>query len=84
MPNAARRASSPLDQAGSTVEHITNTLPGRMAAAMPPSPNSTLSVCCAFTTTLTTTSQATAMSASVAQATPPSSANAAATPGRIS
>ncbi len=45
------------DQAGSTVEHMTKTAPGAMAAAQPCSPNSTDSVCAAFTTTEITTSQ---------------------------
>ncbi len=73
-PSPARRASCATDQFGSTVEHITNTAPGRSAAAMPPSPYSTASVCCALTTTLITMSQACAISASEAQATPPSAA----------
>ena len=58
MPASARRSSSAIDQFGSTVEHITNTLPGFIAAAAPSSPNSTASVCAALTTTQTTTSQA--------------------------
>ena len=66
------------------MEHITKTLPGFIAAAQPPSPNSTLSVCAALTTTLTMTSQCCASSAGVAQATPPSAAKASATPGRAS
>ncbi len=58
MPFSARRFSSAIDQPGSTVEHITKTLPAFMAAAAPPSPNKTASVCAALTTTLITTSQA--------------------------
>lgn len=73
-----------MDQLGSTVEHITKTAPARNAAAMPPSPYNTVSVCWALTTTLITMSQAAAMSASVAQATPPCAAKAAAASGRMS
>src|SRR5574337_1057153 len=72
MPSFSRRASSATDQFGSTVEHITNRLPGRMWAATPSSPNSTASVCAALTTTETTTSQRAPSSASVSQALPPS------------
>src|ERR1700735_3443221 len=76
IPFSARRFSSAIDQPGSTVEHITKTLPGFMAAAAPPSPNRTASVCAAFTTTLTTTSQTAATAAGLLQATPPSAAKA--------
>jgi hypothetical protein len=69
---------------GSTVEHITKTLSGFIAAAQPPSPKSTASVCAAFTTTDTTTTQFAATSAGVRQAVPPSRAKASATPGRTS
>ena len=51
---ADSRASSNTLQFGSTVEHITNTLPGFMLAAQPgvtPSPNSTAPVWAALTTT---------------------------------
>ena len=84
MPSCASRDSSAADQAGSTVEHITKTLPGFIASAQPPSPNSTLSVCAALITTLTMTSQCCASSAGEAQATPPSLAKESATPGRAS
>jgi len=83
-PSSARRFSWAMDQFASTVEHITNTLPGFMAAAQPSGPYNTDSVCAALTTTDTTTSQAAASSASEAQATPPPSAKACATPGRTS
>ncbi len=73
-----------MDTLGSTVEHITNTLPGRIASATPPLPNSTSSVCAALTTTDTTTSQARASAAALALAVPPSRANVSATPGRTS
>lgn len=63
---------------------MTNTEPGCNSPASPPSPNNTASVCCALTTTLTITSQARAISASVAQATPPSAAKAAAASARTS
>jgi hypothetical protein len=66
------------------VEHITNTLPGFMWAAQPSWPNSTASVCAAFTTTDTTTSQAAPSSARLAQATPPSLAKASAASRRTS
>src|SRR6218665_1364227 len=55
MPAWPNRSSSAADQCGSTVEHMTKVLPGFMAAAAPPAPNSTDSVCAALTTTLTTT-----------------------------
>src|SRR6185369_6348164 len=84
MPRSARRDSSAADQAGSTVEHITKTLPGRIAAAQPPSPNRTVSVWAALITTLTITSHRDASSAGEAHATPPSAAKASATPGRTS
>ena len=74
---AARSRSTTL---GSTVEHITNTLPGlHRRGARRASPNSTCSVCAALTTTRTTTSQRAASSAGVAQAMPPSAAKACAT-----
>src|SRR5450830_23148 len=84
MPSAARRASSAIDQFGSTVEHMTNTLPRFMAAAQPPAPNSTLSVCAALTTTDTMTLHCAASSAGDAQATPPSAAKACAASPRTS
>src|SRR6218665_2193496 len=65
MPAWPNRSSSAADQCGSTVEHMTKVLPGFMAAAAPPAPNSTDSVCAALTTTLTTTAQAAATSAGV-------------------
>lgn len=87
MPCAARRASSATDQFGSTVEHITNRLPGFIDAAQPgvvPSPNNTDSVCAALTTTETTMSHCAPSAASVSQATPPSRAKAWATSSRTS
>jgi hypothetical protein len=63
---------------------MTKTLLGRIAAAQPPSPNRTSSVCEALTTTLTITSHFAASSAALAQAMPPSAAKASATPGRRS
>jgi hypothetical protein len=69
-------ASSATDQRGSTVEHITKTLPGCSAAATAPLPKSTSSVCAALTTTETTTPQCAATSAGLAQAVPPSAAKA--------
>jgi hypothetical protein len=72
---ASRRASKATDQLGSTVEHITNTLPGFMLAAQPgvvPSPNNTASVCAALTTTDTTTSHAAPSEARESCAVPPS------------
>ena len=59
--------TSATDQFGSTVEHITKTLPGRIAAAAPCSPNSTASVCAALTTTLTMTSQCAATACAARQ-----------------
>src|SRR6218665_821690 len=58
MPAWPNRSSSAADQCGSTVEHMTKVLPGFMAAAAPPAPNSPDSVCAPSTTTLTTTPQA--------------------------
>ncbi len=81
MPRSASLASSAIDQAGSTVEHITNTLPGDIAAATPCLPNSTACVCSALTTTETSTSQPAAVSAGVAQARQPSAAKSCARPG---
>ena len=89
---SARRFSKATDTLGSTVEHITNTLPARIAAATPslppPSPpggpNSTLSVWAALTTTETTTSHCAPSSASEAQALPPSRTKASATSLRTS
>jgi hypothetical protein len=76
------------DQFGSTVEHITKTLPGVIAPAQPvPSPagpNSTASVCAALTTTEMTTSQAAPSAGSESQATPPSLAKACAASVRTS
>ena len=87
-PSFSKRASSATDQLGSTVEHMTNTLPGRIAAAHPvPSPlgpNNTASVCAALTTTLTTTSHAAPSSATLLHAWPPSLANLSATSWRTS
>src|SRR6185369_17017026 len=71
MPRSARRDSSAADHAGSSVEHMTKTLPGRIAAAQPPSPNRTVSVWAALITTLTITSHSDASSAGQAHATPP-------------
>src|SRR6185369_1575486 len=84
MPRCARRDSSAADHAGSTVEHITKTLPGSIAPAQPPSPNRTVSVWAALITTLTITSHRDASSAGEAHATPPSAAKVSATPGRTS
>src|SRR6218665_3733962 len=47
MPAWPNRSSSAADQCGSTVEHMTKVLPGFMAAAAPPAPNSPDSVCAA-------------------------------------
>ncbi|MFT3834185.1 MAG: hypothetical protein QM711_12825 [Micropruina sp.] len=49
------------------------TAPGFSASTMPPSPNSTVSVCAALTTTTTATSLPVTASAGLLQAVPPAS-----------
>ncbi|MNS75281.1 hypothetical protein D3C72_1087890 [compost metagenome] len=51
-PMAARRAPRASANSGATVAQAITTLPGARLAAAPCSPNSTASVCCALTTTI--------------------------------
>src|SRR5450830_305752 len=83
-PCAARRCPSAIAKSGATVALEITTLPGLRLAAAPFSPNSTVSVCAALTTKVTSTSTAAPSSAGLAQATPPSAANLSSTSLRTS
>ena len=63
---------------------MSSTLPLRMVPAAPCSPNSTVSVCSALSTSTMTTSQAAPTSAGLAQATAPAATNDCTTSGRTS
>ncbi len=76
-PNAASRADRLRAYSGATVVQHSTTVPRASRPAQPCAPNSTSSVCAAFTTNTTTASRSAGNSSGRATALPPSAANAA-------
>ncbi len=75
-PDRASRSPSALAKAGGTVAHCMTRPPLRSFATAPPSPNSTVSTCCALTTATTSASADAAACAGVAASVPPAAAKA--------
>jgi hypothetical protein len=81
-PIAASLADSVRAYSGATVVQHSTTVPGASSPAQPFAPNSTSSVCAAFTTNTTTACTSVGRSAGRSTALPPSAANAARTASR--